>query len=173
MRSWSHDLVEGGAVASKLATLASYITALRLLGRGGTKRISRAVTEEAKSLTDETFRRGIDPTGKAWAPLRTRSGQPLRDTGRLQRSLAPVDTGRGFRLSTSLIYARLHQQGGRVTARKSKGLYNARTGQHFGRSVRIPARPFLPRQTGALPARWSKALEQAAREAISLLLRKR
>lgn len=156
---------------SKLAALSAYITALRLVGKGGVKRVSRAVSEEAKLLVDQGFARGIDPDGGAWVGLAVRAGQPLRDTGRLQRSLAPVDTGRGFRISTNLRYARIHQEGGTVSTAK-RTLFNPRTKMAFGKKVRIPARPFLPRDS-KLPARWSKELNEAAREAIRHLLKKR
>lgn len=159
-------------ITGPLARLQAYITALRLVGKGGVKRVSRAVAEEAKTLIDDGFARGIAPDGTKWPPLRFRSGQPLRDSGRLQRSLAPVDTGTGFRASTNLVYAALHQYGGKIKAR-GKTLYDRRTKTAFGKSVRIPARRFLPRDGGALPARWSRGLNEAATEAIALMLRTR
>lgn len=155
-----------------LAALAAYITALRLVGKGGVKRVSRAVSEEAKMLVDEGFARGISPAGAAWAPLQVRAGQPLRDTRRLQSSLAPVDTGRGFRISTNVSYAAVHQYGATIRAKGKHGLYSPKLKAHFGKKVKIPARPFLPRD-GKLPSRWSKGLDEAAKEAIALLLKKR
>lgn len=160
------------SLKGSLAPLQAYITALRLVGKGGVKRVSRAVSEEAKTLIDEGFSRGIEPSGARWVPLRFRSGQPLRDTGRLQRSLAPVDTGTGFRVSTNLRYAALHQYGGKIKAR-GRTLYDPRTKTAFGKSVRVPARRYLPRDGGALPARWTRNLDEAASEAISLMLKRR
>ena len=160
-----------GALKGSLADLSRYLQALRLLGKGGTKRVSRAVSEEAKLLVDEGFQRGIAPDGAAWRPLKVRAGQPLRDTRRLQSSLVPVDTGRGFRIATNLAYARVHQFGAIIQAKNARTLYSRKSKIAFGKKVRIPARPFLPRE-GTLPDRWAKGLDEAAREAISLMLKK-
>ena len=156
----------------RMAPVHASLTALGVLGKAGVKRVSRAVAEEAKTLIDDGFAKGQAPDGRRWPGLVARKGQPLRDTGRLQRSLAPVDTGKGFRVSTNLVYARLHQYGGKIKA-KGKTLYNARTKTAFGKSVTVPARPYLPRNSGALPARWSRALDQAASEAIAMMLGKK
>ena len=48
------------------------------------QRIGRALHADAKMR----FRQGKAPDGTPWLPLKTRQGQPLRDTGRLQRSIA-------------------------------------------------------------------------------------
>jgi phage gpG-like protein len=157
-------------IRGDVSKLTAYLTALRLLGRGGVKRVSRAVSEDAKTLVDDGFARGIAPNGTPWKPLRFRAGQPLRDTSRLQRSLVPVDTGRGFRISTSVRYAAVHQYGAIIKAKNARTLYSRKSKVAFGPSVKVPARPFLPRQ-GHLPPRWSTSLNEAAQEAIQMMLR--
>ncbi len=159
-----------GVLKGNLAALEAHLKALRVLSRGGLKRVSRAVSEESKTLVDEGFARGIAPDGQAWRRLKTRAGQPLRDTRRLQSSLVPVDTGSGFRISTNLHYARVHQFGAVIRAKKARGLYSAKAKRFFGKIVKIPARPFLPRE-GTLPDRWAKGLNAAASDAIDLILK--
>lgn len=102
----------------------------------------------------ETFRAQQDPnTGQAWKPLaeRTLAGRRkgrrkggggariLSDTGALLASLVarkPEVTQRTVRIGSNLVYARIHQVGGRA-----------------GRGAIIPARPYIgigPRQEQAI-----------------------
>lgn len=152
-----------------LASLQAYVQALRAVGKGGARRVSRALSNKAKALVDEGFARGMAPNGAAWAPLKVRSGQPLRDTRQLQNSTLPVDAGRGFRISSAVHHGDVHQRGATIQA-KGRTLYSRKLNMAFGKSVTISARPFLPRE-GNLPARWQTGLDEAAREAIARMLK--
>ncbi len=132
-----------------------------------TKAISREVATEAGLLVSEGFQQGMSPDGKPWAPLVVRSGQPLRDTGRLAASVTIKDTGAGFTAGTNTVYAGVHQHGAVITAKRARQLYSAKLHIGFGKSVRIPARPFLP--TGELPPAWVERIKEAVEDAMGVL----
>lgn len=153
------------AVTGDFAELAALRAKLARVGQDGLKRVSKQVAIEAQALVTDSFARGVSPDGVAWAPLKVRAGQPLRDTGRLLASLTPQDTGSGFVISTDVVYAALHQQGGTIRTKRKRALYSAKAGRFFGVSVTIPARPFLP--TGdTLPASWVGPLTETIDEAL-------
>jgi phage virion morphogenesis protein len=115
------------------------------------------------------FRIGIDPFGSPWAALKMRKGQPLRDTGRLERSITSRPDGSGVTVGTNLKYARVHQYGATITPTKARRLVFPGPGGRmiFAKKVTIPARPFLPLRRDAaaveLPPDWSAAVTQALR----------
>jgi phage virion morphogenesis protein len=63
------------------------------------------------SNTLMNFRRGTEPDGTPWLPLKTRRGQPLRDTGRLMRSITWEANDDTAVIGTNVIYARAHNFG--------------------------------------------------------------
>jgi len=115
------------------------------------------------------FRLGVDPWGTPWLPLKIRKGQPLRDTGRLQRSVSFTATDEGVSVGTNLRQAALQQFGGTIVPVKAKRLvFKGPAGTViFAKKVVVPARPFMPlRRFGAppaLPAEWSAAASGAIR----------
>ena len=70
------------------------------------------------------FKRGVEPDGTAWLPISHRQGQPLRDTGRLQRSISWQATDDKATIGTNVVYARAHNYGvpGRLPQRQFLGL---------------------------------------------------
>lgn len=115
------------------------------------------------------FRLGVDPWGTPWLPLKIRKGQPLRDTGRLQRSVSFTATDEGVSVGTNLRQAALQQFGGTIVPVKAKRLvFKGPAGTViFAKKVVVPARPFMPlRRFGAppaLPPEWSVAASGAIR----------
>ena len=115
------------------------------------------------------FRRGVDPYGKPWKPLKFRSGQPLRDTGRLQNSITFRADRKGITIGTNVCYAPPHQFGAVVEAGKpphqslcgyvTKGSpvlrFEAGGKVVYAKKVTIPARPFLPDAQRGLPDEWA------------------
>jgi phage gpG-like protein len=116
-----------------------------------------------------------DPWGNAWKPLSpwSRSGQPLRDTGRLMNSIASQIEGNKLTVGTNVCYGLVHQFGATVTAQKPTGnnicgytpkgaprlAWSAGGAIHYAKQVTIPARPFMPIREGGgdeLPARWEE-----------------
>lgn len=121
-----------------------------------------------KTRTQLGFRLGVDPYGQAWRPLRHRNGQPLRDTGRLQRSI-DYDAGASHvDIGTNVAYGIVHQFGATVKAPVPAGqtslggyvttgaptlVFKGKGGVVIhAKQVTIPPRPFLP--TGRLPEAW-------------------
>lgn len=153
-------------VTGSRAALNQMIQRLRQVGTEGARRISAQVAQETKMLVTQTFQKGVSPEGQAWAPLAFRSGQPLRDTGRLATSITVTHSGFMFTVGTNVAYAAVHQYGATITVKNKRSLYSSRQRQFFGRSVVIPARPFFP--TGDLPAAWRTSLNDAAVEALEL-----
>lgn len=121
------------------------------------------------------FKLGIDPWGSPWAKLKIRRGQPLRDTGRLQRSIVAradaegVTVGTGLRAESGASYPAVHQFGATIGPAKAKRLVFPGPGGAlvFAKKVTIPARPFLPLRRGsdvvALPIPWSVDVVRALR----------
>lgn len=107
------------------------------------------------------FKLGIDPWGTPWAALKIRQGQPLRDKGRLQRSITSQPDAQGVTVGTNLRYAPVHQFGATIEPKKAKRLvFPGPNGKLiFAKKVTIPARPFLPLRRGSaavvLPPAWS------------------
>lgn len=108
------------------------------------------------------FKFGRSPWGDAWRKPLLRAGQPLRDTGRLNRSITVDATGDGVTVGTNVLYAPVHQFGATIRA-KNKPFLFFRTPNGFARKkqVVVPARPFLPIRPGGavdLPASWQKSI---------------
>lgn len=132
------------------------------------------------------FKTSSDPWGVPWKPLVMRSGQPLRDTGKLYGSIVSRPDAQGVTIGTKFLatwkgktsdIAKVHQFGATVLPRpdnKSGLLRYGKGGSAAGakpsgyiysaKSV-IPARPFFPIRPGSnvvsLPPAWSKAVVDA------------
>lgn len=109
------------------------------------------------------FKLGIDPWGNPWAALKWRKGQPLRDTGLLNRSISSKPDSTGVTIGTNKLQAPVHQFGATIVP-KNPGKHLIFPGPFgkgitFAKKVKIPARPFLPLRKGsnvvALPPAWS------------------
>jgi phage virion morphogenesis protein len=118
------------------------------------------------------FRMGRSPWGVPWAPLKLRAGQPLRDTGRLQRSITHQVQADSVLVGTNVRYARTHQHGAKIKPVKGKFLRFPGPGGRpiFSKGVQIPARPFMPIVNGKvdLPAPWAKSALGAMAQALGL-----
>lgn len=126
--------------------------------------IGRVITTRIKM----GFRISRSPAGAPWLPLRSRIGQPLRDTGRLQRSIGYRAQANETVIGTNLKYAPIHQFGGTIRPRNKPFLvFKTRDGYVRARKVTIPARPFMPLDAAGnllLPPEWGKsALREMAR----------
>lgn len=135
----------------------------------------RAVNRRLLTLVRDGFRSGTDPWGRRWAPLAVRSGQPLRDTGRLRNSFVGRATDDEAVIGTNVCYAVVHQMGTTITAGKPSGnnvcgytpkgapFLQFKTPGGFVRkkSVEIPRRAMLPIDESGqatLPDTWSDAV---------------
>ena len=120
------------------------------------------------------FKLGIDPWGNPWAALKVRRGQPLRDSGLMNRSITARPDASGVTIGTNLkhegvSYPAVHQWGAVITPKRAKRLvFPGPNGRLiFAKKVTIPARPFLPLRKDAaavaLPPAWSEAVVRALR----------
>lgn len=150
------------------------------------------------------FKLGIDPWGAPWKPIKFRAarrtdngaklskagraqvqanagggaGQPLRDTGRLMRSIVSKADATGATIGTNLKVSHkgrthslgaIHQFGAVVRPRSAPMLVfpGPNGAMVFAKRSVIPARPFLPIKTpGApvvLPVQWSAAVSRTLR----------
>jgi phage virion morphogenesis protein len=123
-----------------------------------------AIGETIRNRIQVGFKLGRAPDGTAWKPLKMREGQPLRDTGLLQRSITSRPDAEGVTIGTNKIQARVHQFGATIVPVKAKLLaWKPRgSGQwFFAKKVTIPARPYLPLNKDGqpdLPPEWSEAI---------------
>jgi phage virion morphogenesis protein len=99
--------------------------------------------------TQERFETESGPDGSPWPQsirVKFEGGKTLSDTRRLVGSLTHEANASGVAVGTNVIYAAIHQVGGVIKAKTSKGL-RFRAGGNGGwvtkQSVTIPARPFL------------------------------
>jgi len=113
-----------------------------------------AIGRVLKSDIQMGFRSGTDPYGRPWAPLRSRSGQPLVDRGHLMNSIDFAVEDNSVIVGTNKLYAGTHQFGAEIRPRSAKALHFFVNGRPvFARKVSIAARPFLPWE--GLPGPWA------------------
>lgn len=111
------------------------------------------------------FKAGRSPWGVPWAPLTSRVGQPLRNTGLLQRSITSKPSKDSVEVGTNRTGAPTQHFGATILPKKGKYLVFQIGGRKvFAKKVTIPARPFMPITPGGqvdLPEAWSKGVLQA------------
>lgn len=131
---------------------------------------------------NESFVTATDPWGTAWQPLKSRKGQPLRDTGRLKSSITYQVYQDFVEVGTNLNYAPYHQFGfSRDVSVSQKTLYfrlnaDGSVGHRFvkkhksnfeqtvnvkAHNITVPARPYLPindQDQVMLPPAWEQAI---------------
>jgi hypothetical protein len=111
---------------------------------------SKAASSEIQKLVEAEYDTGSDATGRAWAPLRPatlakgRTPPPLTATHAMRdgTKVAP-QAGAGIQITFDTDYAVFHHTG----------------------TEHMEARPVAP--TGAFPASWEEALEQACEAAVA------
>ena len=160
--------------------------ALRRLARNTRNRrdVHRKITRRVRTRVQECFQRSADPWGGAWAPLKLRSGQPLRETNRLMNSIASASTSdaTSSTIGTNVRYGIVHQFGATIAAQPGNAGQNV-VGPRFGspflrfqagnrtiyaKQVTVPARPFLPIRGGKvdLPKEWRTSVLEAVNSGL-------
>lgn len=92
---------------------------------GDTTPAMRSLGRILKTGAQMRFREGKAPSGQPWQQswrAKEEGGQTLRDTSRLQRSIAVEATHDKVSIGTNVEYARIHQLGGIIRARNAKFL---------------------------------------------------
>jgi phage virion morphogenesis protein len=127
-----------------LAQLAKAVTAL-----AEPKPLFEDIGAMLRISTDGRFENEKDPDGNPWPQsLRALSsgGKTLTDTARLVGSITHEASNDGVAIGTNVIYAAIHQMGGTIKAKTSRGL-RFRVGGNKSwvqkMSVDIPQRAFL------------------------------
>lgn len=109
----------------------------------------RAVGESLVESTRSRFEAERAPDGNPWpASIRkmVEGGRTLTLSSRLVDSIAFEADDAGVAVGTNVIYAAIHQFGGKIEAKSAKGLRFRLPGNRgfvSKQSVTIPARPFL------------------------------
>lgn len=156
--SWTRprraDAVSGVRITATFSD-AEFAGALHRLQLTPAKRtaILRAIGVGLVATTQDRFRAGQDPWGRAWRPLNTayaaakRGPGILREAGMrggLEGSITFATTGSSVVVGSNKIYAAVHQFGATIRAKNGRGLvFRIGTRTVFARSVTVPARPYL------------------------------
>lgn len=108
---------------------------------------SELVTSLARRVQEQTRRRirvsKTSPDGIPWKPNRAGTSTLLA-AGALLRSIDFLVDGGQAIIGTGLVYARIHQRGGKIVPKSKKALRFVAGGKVvFARSVTMPARPYM------------------------------
>lgn len=119
----------------------------KLQSRHERRNLMDTIGAYGESSTRQRFIDGVGPDGEQWKEsgrVRAQGGQTLRDEGRLMNSITFEASPDHAEWGSNLIYAGIHQVGGRITAKNAKALvFNIGNQTIAVKSVDIPARPFL------------------------------
>ncbi|MGE9985347.1 phage virion morphogenesis protein [Desulfovibrio sp. SGI.169] len=124
--------------------------ALSKAGRklGDTQALMESVGEALRAGTLKRFEHEEDPTGKKWkssARAAAKGGKTLDKEGHLKDSIDYSATPDKVMVGSNLPYARIHQLGGTIRAKKGKYLkFKGLNGEDvFVKEAKITARPYL------------------------------
>jgi len=84
------------------------------------------------------FRQGKDPYGDSWPELKSREGQPLRKSGRLQRSYTYNVTKDGVVWGSNARHAAIHHFGGDIEAREAYSIKKIRAKKGKVFPIKLP-----------------------------------
>jgi phage virion morphogenesis protein len=100
-----------------------------------------------ETRTSERFESGVGPGGVAWEKsfrARTEGGVTLSDSGRLGDSITRRASRDEAEVGTNVLYARIHQLGGKIKPKRGEFLVFRVGGDLiFAREVTMPKREFL------------------------------
>lgn len=111
------------------------------------KELNEALSEVLRTGTIERFENQEDPEGNRWQNsirVNVQGGTTLTQTARLRNSIATTANEQGFAVGTNVKYAAIHQLGGTIRAKTSRGLIFKINGKFVRKKeIEIPSRPFL------------------------------
>jgi phage gpG-like protein len=159
---------------------------------GFNSELAQVLGATAMKQVADGFRKSQDPYGTPWAPLKSRKGKPLLDTGRMAASVNVQPQADGFLLNIPTSYAPVHQYGAQVPPHSRIGKrtlwHNPKTGRIVSRTTRlkmvtessfsrqthnkgitIPRRQMVPeRSTGGLGPIWGRAFSRETSRLVRL-----
>ncbi|GHE72285.1 virion morphogenesis protein [Camelimonas fluminis] len=141
--------MSGVTIKVNLAGFESVDAALARLNPLQTGTLLEALARLIREQTvDRLIAGGPAPNGSAWKPNLEGRTPILHRSGALARSIDYTVSGSQAIIGSGLIYARIHQQGGKITAKNGKALkFWWQSGGHVNfavvKSVTMPARPYL------------------------------
>jgi len=97
-----------------------------------------AIGAVGKARINLCFRQGQDPYGKSWKELSLREGQPLRKSGRLQRSYTYHVTKDGVAWGSNTRYASVHHFGAEIEAKEAYSIKKVRAKKGKAFPIRLP-----------------------------------
>ena len=107
-----------------------------------------AIGMAMETSTEERFDNEASPDGLPWKKsirAREEGGKTLTDSARLRGSITHAASADQVEIGSNLIYAGIHQVGGRITAKSGHLKFALPGGLGFVsvKGVNIPARPYL------------------------------
>lgn len=107
-----------------------------------------AIGMAMETSTDERFDNEASPDGRPWKKslrAREQGGKTLTDSARLRGSITHAANADSVEIGSNLIYAGIHQFGGRIAAKSGHLKFALPGGLGFVsvKGVNIPARPYL------------------------------
>lgn len=124
-----------------------FVAVISNLSNFDKRNLNQVLSEVLRESTIERFQNEEAPDGTRWQrSLRARmtGNKTLSQTSQLKNSLSTYASEEGFALGTNTKYARIHQYGGTIDAKSSKGLIFKINGRFIRKqSVTIPKREFL------------------------------
>jgi phage gpG-like protein len=146
------------------AKLRAFIARLERAASGKlVEEVRRAYVSETREQLRHSFAESRSPSGERWASLKTRSGNPLVESGALRDAFDVVETAGGVRVSNSKPYAKAHQTGFRI---RRRGKRSKRRRAFSGGGGRVPARQMVP------TSHWGSHGEHALRALASRIVRR-
>lgn len=143
------------------------VDAFGKLAGNGKVALQKKLGETAIAQAALGIRRSVNPYGDPFAPLTSREGIPLRDTGNnIQRSwTAGQATPTSFVFGNRFKYLATHQYGAVIVPKRARWLRFKMSGKPVrAKRVVIPRRQMVPEMdTGGLGPRWTKAFERTIR----------
>lgn len=150
------------------------VDAMKVLAGNGKVALQKRLGEAAITQAALGIRRSVNPYGEPFAPLISRAGIPLRDTGNnIQRSwTAEQKTPTSFVFGNRFKYLATHQYGATIRPVRARYLHFRMQGRSVrAKQVTIPRRQMVPEMdTGGLGPRWTRAFERAIRNYLKSLL---
>jgi phage gpG-like protein len=145
--------------------------ALSRLARGAARpaAVLRAMGTTFKSITEGNFNSvGAQYRPAPWRAKRDGTPSNLQKSTTLAKSFRLEVTNTYARVSNPMVYAPIHQFGGKIKPKKSRVLtwVGADGKRVFARSVTMPARPFFPVLDGKLTAAAERLIGNAARRVM-------